>query len=278
MIIVSLKPKREVYIFKLFIRNMNWKRGLGIGLMFIGLFLVVTNAFITGAVVGVKPENYLGLLGIFLFMIGIFLTVSTVTSGSLEEQVESLGSRIAVYETRKGPKTDEKNYFMKDPEAFFTIEGSINLRDFKDMYNVIKDDPELLERAREVYGKSLLSITQGRDKHKAEIAEEFLNILYEGKIPTEKKPLITKEEKETIKNAFIVGWRGDFNGAQKGILKNYHLGHEKMRAGHLGVYSLENPGLKITTGSTPSDYRVGIKFSIDLIHFIERLKKGERNN
>ena len=68
---------------------------------------------------------------------------------------ESLGTKIAVYEIRKGNQIDEeKRYFMKDTENFFTTSGSINLKDFKDMYNVIKDDPELLERARFFYDTS----------------------------------------------------------------------------------------------------------------------------
>ena len=258
---------------------MSWKRGLGIGLIFVGLFVVVTNAVITGAVIGFNPENYLGLLGIFLFIIGIFLTVvgTASSAGGLEEHVERLGSRIAVYETRRGHKKEKDNtYYMTDPNIFLTDKGNISLNDFKDVYDIVKRDPELLERAREVYGKSLLSIAQSRDKNKAEIAREFLKVLYEGKIPKEEKPVINKEEREEIKNAFSVGWRTDFNGAQKGILRKYGLWYEKTAGDHLAVYPLYNENLRTITSSTPSDFRTGINAASQIINLIRKFREEEK--
>lgn len=52
---------------------MNYKRGLGIGLIFVGLFIVLTSRVITGAVIGFQPENYLGLFGVLVFLVGVFL-------------------------------------------------------------------------------------------------------------------------------------------------------------------------------------------------------------
>ncbi|MEK6872908.1 MAG: hypothetical protein AABW90_02765 [Nanoarchaeota archaeon] len=258
---------------------MSWKRGLGIGLIFVGLFVVVTNAVITGAVIGFNPENYLGLLGIFLFIIGIFLTVvgTASSAGGLEEHVERLGSRIAVYETRRGHKKEKDNtYYMTDPNIFLTDKGNISLRDFKDVYDIVKRDPELLERARNVYGKSLLSIAQSRDKNKAEIAREFLKILYEGKIPKEEKPTITKEEREEIKNAFNVGWKTDFNGVQRAILRKYGLWYENTAGGHLTVYPLANQNLKVIISSNPSDYRTGRNAASYVINLIRKVSGEEK--
>ncbi len=54
-----------------------WKRGLGIGLIFAGLFIVLTGKAITGAVIGFGAENYLSLLGILVFIVGVFLALDT---------------------------------------------------------------------------------------------------------------------------------------------------------------------------------------------------------
>lgn len=54
--------------------SMFFKRGLGIGLIFAGIYLILTNAALTGAVIGVGEENLLGLLGFLVFIVGgIFL-------------------------------------------------------------------------------------------------------------------------------------------------------------------------------------------------------------
>jgi len=259
---------------------MGWKRGLrislGIGLVFIGIFIILTARIITGAVIGFQPYNYLGLLGILVFIIGVFLIVA---SGIGERLEEKLGESIRVYESGPRKTEEERRYFMSDPEGFFTIQGNISLKDFKDMYKVIKDDPELLNRARDVYGAGLLEISSKRG-HNADIAREFLEVLYGGKIPRQERQeyRLAKEEKEKIKNAFSVGWHTNFNAVQREVLKEYNLGYGITRGNHIEVYSLENPSLRITTGLTPSDYRVGIKFSGDLIHFIERAQKLKKKS
>lgn len=248
---------------------MYWKRGLGIGFIFIGLFIILTNSFITGAVIGFQPQNYLGLFGIIIFISGILLiTISKI--GSLEEEVKE----VNVYDSGKGD--DNKRYFMSDPYAFFSYED-INLGEFRELYGIIKKDPELLEKAIEIYGKSLLSIVEEK-KDNSDIAKKFLKIIYEGKIPkTESKVvLLSKEEKEEIKNAFNAGWNTDFNGVQRNIIRRYEFDYRKTKGGHLDVYSLKNNGLRYTTSSTPSDWRTGKNFSNSLIKLIQESKLGSK--
>jgi len=71
-----------------------WKRGLGIGLIFVGLFIVLTGKAITGAVIGFGAENYLSLLGILVFIVGVFLLFltkeSVVSQLSLEDIVDGI--------------------------------------------------------------------------------------------------------------------------------------------------------------------------------------------
>jgi len=52
---------------------MNWKGNLGVGLLFIGLFMTLTGQVITGAVIGFSSKNYLSMFGIIIFVVGIFL-------------------------------------------------------------------------------------------------------------------------------------------------------------------------------------------------------------
>lgn len=247
---------------------MYWKRGLGIGLIFIGLFIILTNSFITGAVIGFQPQNYLGLFGIIIFISGILLLIVSRV-GSLEEEVKE----VNVYELGKGD-IDEK-YFMTDPYAFFSYQD-INLREFRELYEVIKRDPELLEKAKEIYGKGLLSIARGKVDN-SEIAKKFLEIIYERKIPkTEFIPALTKDQKEEIKHAFEPGWKKDFNGVQRDIIGKYGFSYGKTKGGHLEVYSSRDKELKTITSSTPSDWRTGRNFSSVLIKLIQESKLGSK--
>ncbi len=79
--------------------QLNFKRGLGIGFLFIGLFITFTGKVLTGSVIGTKPENYLGLFGVLIFFIGLALileswkkeeTLSTIVE---DEAQKLLGKR-----------------------------------------------------------------------------------------------------------------------------------------------------------------------------------------
>lgn len=52
---------------------LDWKKGLGIGLIFIGIFIIATARTLTGAVVGVEKQNLLGLVGVVILSTGIIL-------------------------------------------------------------------------------------------------------------------------------------------------------------------------------------------------------------
>jgi hypothetical protein len=56
---------------------MNWKKGLGFGLIFVGVFICLTANAITGDVVGNSPRNYLGMFGVSVFLIGMILIALT---------------------------------------------------------------------------------------------------------------------------------------------------------------------------------------------------------
>jgi len=257
---------------------MDWKRGFGVGLMLIGLFITLTSRVITGAVIGFQPMNYLGLLGIFIFIFGAFLILASGTS-ILEEKVKS--GDIAVYDSMKGKKEtdDESRYFMKDPKHIFTSYGDISLSDFGEMYGIIKDDPELLKKARESYGRELLSIVQEGDEHNVRIAKEFLKVLYGGKIPMtkgkEEKILkksgrsLSKKELERIKKSFR-DWKGHIDKRQRAVLIEYNLGHEKTGRDHVEIYSLRDKHNRYVTSATPSDYRTGRNLAANIIKIIER--------
>ena len=51
----------------------SWKKGFGISLIIVGVFIVLIGKAITGAVIGFSSENYLSLLGIIVFVVGIAL-------------------------------------------------------------------------------------------------------------------------------------------------------------------------------------------------------------
>lgn len=53
---------------------MNWKRGFGIGLIFIGIFIIFTSVILTGAVIG-SPGNYLGMFGVLILVAGMVIVL-----------------------------------------------------------------------------------------------------------------------------------------------------------------------------------------------------------
>lgn len=67
---------------------MNWKRGIGIGLIFVGVYIILTARVLTGAVVGSSPRNFLGILGVLILVAGMLMVLITET---LERKVKERG-------------------------------------------------------------------------------------------------------------------------------------------------------------------------------------------
>jgi len=160
---------------------MGWKRGLGVGLLFVGAFIILTGKVITGAVIGIGEESYLGLLGLLVFIIGVFLVVISRVGG-LEKELG--GEEIRVYDSEKLGVSKEERYSMKDPYRFFAESGEVSLRDFKRIYENIKtkEGEKYLERVREVYGEGISSFIGAGLGEEKEIGKEFLKVLYDGKV------------------------------------------------------------------------------------------------
>jgi len=57
---------------------MSFKRVLGIFLIFIGLFIILTGKIITGAVIGFSSQNLLSWFGILIIFLGIFIFSTTL--------------------------------------------------------------------------------------------------------------------------------------------------------------------------------------------------------
>lgn len=169
---------------------MNWKRGFGTALMFFGIYLIIINGTITGNVIGIGKDNLLATFGFFIFFVGILFIFS---GASLEERIET-SHGIKVY-ARKGVLGN--NYFIHDAHRIFTSHGDISLYDFKEAFDLIKNDKELSGMAREVYGNELMEIAKGEDGSKAFIATKFLKVLYgEENIPEIEVRYEQKEKKE----------------------------------------------------------------------------------
>ncbi len=163
---------------------MNWKRGFGISLVLIGLFIFFTGRVLTGAVIGVSFENFLGLFGILILFAGFaffFLTqmqerrksrrLSLIEEGaSLEDVLE-----LSIISGKLG-----KEYTMTDPNSYFTNQKQISLNDFKDIIEMVRKSPEQLKEAREQYNSALTSIEENpkESEDRREIAGMFLNVLF----------------------------------------------------------------------------------------------------
>ena len=75
---------------------MDWKRGVGFGLIFIGMYIAITARVFTGAVVGFEPQNLISLLGAGVFIAGIFLVF---VSGTLEKRIGESKKNIIIHGT-----------------------------------------------------------------------------------------------------------------------------------------------------------------------------------
>ena len=178
---------------------MNNRKKLGFILIFLGFVMALTGKVITGSVVGLQGQNYLGTIGVFIFIVGAFLIV-TSKMGGLEE---NLGGGVRVYDADPYGKTnipeDEKWYMRDSPESLFSA-GDINLKDFKILYDEIKGNKELEDWAKDFYGPRLVSIIREGKATDSRAALEFLKIFYGGKTPENLDYGLGNEENELEEN------------------------------------------------------------------------------
>ncbi|MEK6844994.1 MAG: hypothetical protein AABX44_01940 [Nanoarchaeota archaeon] len=247
------------------------KRGLkklGIIIILVGLFFILNSSFviITGNVVSKKIDSLNSLIGIMFLISGLALFL-----------VSELESRIvSVYDVSKGKnsKRKEEFYHMTDPLLYFNKVGDVSLKEFKKGIKEIENDPELMQLVKEEYGPQLLEKESKGEHLEKEIAEEFLKVLYSGKIPRQERELITKEEISNIKKVFDPGWSGKPDSKQSRILNEYGLSYQH-GAKHGQIYSIKNPNIKLITSSTPSDVNTGKNVARDLINAVKKIKQYE---
>ncbi|MDP2925759.1 MAG: hypothetical protein Q8N99_05295 [Nanoarchaeota archaeon] len=247
---------------------MNNKRILGISLVFIGLFMVFTSKGITGAFIGFKPQNYLGLLGLLVIIIGFFLILVS-REGGLEK-----GLRVYDKYDGKGKHSPSQAYSITDPERYFSTVGFLTLEEFNRGLSEIKDDSELVELVRLEYGPELKMILDNpSDKNEARIAEAFYHALYDRRYEKHEKPNeLSDSEKEAIMIAFRAGWKNSPDSRQSKILARYRLGY-RVKGKHGEIYSRDDEKLKTTTSITPSDANAGKNIGGNVIELIRKTKR-----
>lgn len=259
---------------------MNWKRGFGIGLLFVGIFLIIVDRSITGNVIGVGEFNVLSIFGMAVFLIGLFLIIATRTIDDVVKTDDE--SNISVYDSMRGSKigSNQDRFYLKDTgDLMLDIAGShdVSLGDFQTAYDLIKDDKELLKKARDVYGSELYKIANEGSELDEEIALKFLHVLYEGDIPVMIRDssqdeitvrMLTNTQKKDISNAFKGGWKGVPDKNQKRILNQYNLEHIKTN-NYGRIRFIGNPDNFVTASNTPSDVNAGKNIGRDVIRLIE---------
>ncbi|MDP2672740.1 MAG: hypothetical protein Q8O84_02925 [Nanoarchaeota archaeon] len=223
---------------------------LGIIVILVGLFFILNSSFaiITGNVVSKKIDVLDSFIGIMFLVVGLVLFLIS----ELESKI------ISVYDVSKGKNTKKKEefYHMTDPSLYFSKVGNVSLNEFKRGVKEIEDDPELIQLVKEEYGSQLLEKESKGKLLEKEIAEEFLKVLYPGKIPRQEKELITKKEISEIRRVFDPGWTGAPDTKQSRVLKEYGFSYRR-GAKHGQIYSNKNPDIRIITPSTPSDVNTG---------------------
>ena len=241
------------------------KRGLNklsIVVILAGFVFILNSSFaiITGNVVSKKVDVLDSFIGIMFLVSGLALFV-----------VSELESKISVYDAFKGktPKRKEEFYHMTDPSLYFSRVGNVSLNEFKRGVKEIENDPELMQLVREEYGSQLLEKESKGKLLERNIAEEFLKVLYSGKIPREKKELITKEEISEIRRAFDSGWAGTPNIKQSRVLKEYGFAYIP-KSGHGEIYSKKNPNIRILASSTPSDVNAGKNVARQIVSLLKK--------
>lgn len=101
---------------------MSWKRGFGAGLIFIGIFIIAAARVLTGAVVGARPNNFLGLLGIFVLVFGIVLVLATETLERKVGEKEEEGEEDLKTIHKRRPGDTYASYFSKPKHKMVSAE------------------------------------------------------------------------------------------------------------------------------------------------------------
>ncbi|MBI2003944.1 hypothetical protein HYS72_00580 [Candidatus Pacearchaeota archaeon] len=242
------------------------KRGLkklSILVILAGFFFILNSSFavITGNVVSKRIDVLDSFLGIMFLVGGLALFLV----GELELKT------ISVYDASKGkvPKKKEKFYHMTDPLLYFSKVGDVSLEEFKRGIKEIENDRELMRLVKEEYGPQLLEKESKGKLLERNIAEEFLKVLYSGKIPRQEKELITKKEIYEIRRAFDPGWYGKPDAHQSKILKEHGFAYAP-KPGHGEIYSKNNPNIRILASSTPSDVNAGKNVARQIVSLLKK--------
>ena len=235
---------------------MNKKRILGYLFIAVGIALFIRNIVFTGAVIGTSITNYFSIFAIGFFVGGILLILTSK-------------KRLEVF-LRQGTYEDER-MTMTDPELYFGDVGFVNLASFKRIINRDKKNPDLIEIYRE-YEPDLMELRESENKDTSRVAESFLQVLLgksyapKGEEPT-KRVLISKDEKQEIRNAFNGGWSGSPTTEQGRVLRKYGFDYAS-GPGHGEIYSTEFSGIKAKTSSSPSDVNAGKNVGRDVINLV----------
>lgn len=247
------------------------KRGLkklSILVILAGFFFILSSSFaiITGNVISKKIDSLDSFIGIMFLVSGLALF--------LVSEIES--KKVSVYDISRGkaPERKQEFYHMTDPSLYFSKVGDVSLKEFERGIKEIENDSELMQLVKEEYGPQLLEKESKGELLEKKIAEEFLKVLYSGKIPRQEKELITKKEIFEIRRVFDPGWYGKPDPKQSRILKEYGLSYQH-GAKHGQIYSIKNPNIKLITSSTPSDVNTGKNVARDLINAVKKIRQYE---
>lgn len=242
---------------------MKTRRIIGILLILASGILGWTNVF-TGAVIGASQISYLGFIALVLLITGFLLILNSK-------------KKLEVF-VRDG-KYEGERLVMTDPELYFSKDGFVNLKDFRQQVDSLKQDPELIKIVQNDYEKELYALRDSDDESTSRAAENFLKVLlgsqYQPRQARVSSPeFVSKEEEQEIRNEFDKGWKNKPNPAQSRVLRKYGMDYESGRGGgHGRIYSVQYPGIFANTSSSPRDSNAGRSIGREVIRMIKEARK-----
>lgn len=247
--LLSIKRKNKV------------RKTIGLFLALLGLVTAVLSfSSITGFAIASGVTGQLPFLGSLLLIIGGLI----LTTAQARVKVDDLSDKVGVYDSSHGKSHDHAHaYHLVDPYLNFG-KSPISLAEFKHGVNQISGDPELMSIVRNEYGSRLMQIVENGGE-RAPVARQFLSVLG---VKQEEREILTHDDREEIKRVFK-DYSGQFTKPQREVLEKHGIGYQQSE-NHWRLTLGEN---KITTSSSPSDWRVGRKVAADIIHLIERRGK-----